>query len=216
MVACMESCGLFISLEGGDGAGKTTQAQLLAQWFRDQGRDVVVTREPGGTDLGSELRRLVQHGQDMSARTEALLFAADRSHHVSTVIAPALDAGAVVITDRYVDSSIAYQAGGRELLSSEIEELSRWATGGLMPHLTILLDVDAATAAARAGGNPDRLERAGEDFHARVRQVYLARAAADPARWITLSAAASIDSIQGQMRAAVTAHLEGREGTGTL
>ena len=181
--------GLFISFEGGDGAGKSTQLAHLASWFRAQGREVVRTREPGGTPMGRQLRDLVLHGEDLDERTEALLYATDRAHHVSTVIRPALARGAVVLTDRYLDSSVAYQGGGRGLTAERVEELNLWAVDGLLPDLTVLLDLDPAHLAARLTGAPDRLERAGAEFHARTRQAFLDRAAAHPDRFIVLDAA---------------------------
>jgi dTMP kinase len=201
--------GFFISFEGGDGAGKTTHVRLLGEWLAAvTGREVVTTREPGGTALGGELRRLVQHGEDMDPRTEALLYAADRAHHVASLVRPALDRGAVVVTDRYLDSSVAYQAGGRELSEAEIEGVSLWATGGLLPAVTVLLDLDPAVGAARLTGEPDRLERAGSEFHRRTRETFLRRAAAEPARWLIVDAAASVDDIQSQIRVDLAARLD--------
>ncbi len=179
---------LFIALEGGDGSGKTTQARLLGEWLEGRGREVVLTREPGGTDLGRTLRREVLHGEDLDPRTEALLYAADRAHHVHTLVRPALARGAVVVTDRYIDSSVAYQGAGRRLGHEEIRELSMWATGGLLPDLTVVLDVDAATAAARRSGDPDRLEREPHAFHEAVRAVFLALATAEPDRYAVVDA----------------------------
>lgn len=201
------SSGVFVSFEGGDGSGKTTQIGLLADWFARTGYEVVTTREPGGTAMGVELRRLVLHGEDMAPRTEALLYAADRAHHVDTVVRPALERGAVVITDRYLDSSVAYQAGGRELSAAEIENLSAWATHGLMPHVTLLLDLDPQIGVARVPGGLDRLERAGTDFHVRTREAYLARAAAHPGRIVVVDASLSVEEVHAQVVAAVTARL---------
>lgn len=181
--------GLFLSFEGGDGSGKSTQAKLLAQWLQDQGYEVVLTREPGGTELGQEIRQLLLHGGHVAPRAEALLYAADRSQHVETKILPALQRGAVVITDRYLDSSLAYQGVARDLGSEQILALSQWATGGLLPKRTILLDVDAQTAATRLGPDRDRLEAAGTAFHQAVRQEFLALAAAAPERFLVLDAA---------------------------
>jgi dTMP kinase len=201
--------GYFISFEGGDGVGKTTQSRLLGRWLGElTGREVVLTREPGGTELGRELRAAVLHGQDMDARTEALLYAADRAHHVATLVRPALERGAIVVTDRYLDSSVAYQAGGRELVEDEVELVSRWAVQGLMPDVTVLLDLDPAEAARRIDREPDRLERAGAEFHRRTRDAFLARAAADPDRWIVLDASAPVDDLQAQIRVDVAARLE--------
>ncbi|MCM3662559.1 dTMP kinase [Georgenia satyanarayanai] len=179
---------LFIALEGGDGSGKTTQARLLREWLEGRDREVVLTREPGGTDLGRTLRREVLHGEELDPRTEALLYAADRAHHVHTLVRPALARGAVVVTDRYIDSSVAYQGAGRRLGREEIRELSTWATGGLLPDLTVVLDLDAATAAARRSGEPDRLEREPHAFHEEVRAGFLALAGAEPARYAVVDA----------------------------
>ncbi|NOV95976.1 dTMP kinase [Isoptericola halotolerans] len=200
--------GYFVSFEGGDGVGKTTHISLLGDWLGEvTGREVVLTREPGGTELGSTLRQAVLHGEDLDPRTEALLYAADRAHHVATVVRPALARGAVVVTDRYLDSSVAYQAGGRELAEQEIEDLSRWATGSLLPDVTVLLDLDPVEAAGRLGGPPDRLERAGSDFHRRTREAFLRRAAADPDRWIVMDASAPREDVQAQIRVDVAARL---------
>lgn len=191
--------GVFVSFEGGDGSGKTTQIGLLADWFARIGYEVVTTREPGGTAMGLDLRRLVLHGEDMGSRTEALLYAADRAHHVDTVVRPALERGGVVITDRYLDSSVAYQAGGRELSAAEIENLSLWATHGLLPHVTLLLDIDPAVGVARVPGGLDRLERAGSDFHVRTREAYLARAGAHPGRIVVIDASRSVEDVHAQV-----------------
>jgi dTMP kinase len=205
--------GYFISFEGGEGVGKSTQSRLLGDWLAElTGREVVLTFEPGGTALGKELRAAVMHGQDMGARAEALIYAADRAHHVETVVRPALGRGAVVISDRYLDSSVAYQSGGRDLPGNEVEHLSLWATKGLRPDVTVLLDLEPVAAAARRAaaegkGALDRLERAGVDFHTRVRDTFLQRAAADPDRWVIIDAAAPVDDIQAQIRVDVAARL---------
>ncbi|HQY33533.1 dTMP kinase [Actinotalea sp.] len=199
--------GVFISFEGGDGVGKSTQIRLLADWLTAQGREVVATREPGGTTLGLELRAAVLHGDHVSARTEALLYATDRSHHVATVVRPALARGAVVLTDRYLDSSVAYQGDGRALGAQEVERLSLWATEGLLPRLTVLLDLDPTVGLARLTASPDRLERAGAEFHARTRRAFLERAAGDPVRWLVVDASRSVEEIAAQVRARVEALL---------
>lgn len=196
--------GLFITFEGGDGSGKSTQSGLLAQWLQQRGREVVATREPGGTELGQEIRRLVMHGTDhVDERAEALLYAADRAHHIATVVRPALERGAVVLQDRYLDSSVAYQGVGRSLAADEIRELSLWATRGLVPHATILLDLDPAEGMARMSGRGalDRLESAGAEFHTRVRQAFLEMAAIEPDRFVTLDATRAVDDIQAAIRA---------------
>ncbi len=201
--------GVFISFEGGDGAGKSTQVRLLAQWFAERGREVVVTFEPGDTTLGTTLREAVQHGEDLDPRTEALLYAADRAHHVATVVRPALERGAVVITDRYLDSSVAYQGSGRALGAEEVEHLSLWAAQGLLPALTVLLDLDPVVGAARLTGSPDRIERAGDEFHRAVREAFRERAAADTSgRWLTLDATAPV----AELHAAVVGRVEALPG----
>jgi len=195
--------GLFVSFEGGDGAGKSTQARLLGEWLTGLGREVVLTREPGGTELGHLLRDAVLHGDHVDARTEALLYATDRAHHVASLVRPALERGAVVVTDRYLDSSVAYQGSGRDLGADEVERLSLWATNGLLPALTVLLDLDPVTGKARLTGDPDRLERAGDEFHQRTRQAFLDRAAADPGRWLVLDATQPLDELAARVRARV-------------
>lgn len=199
-------CGLLVALEGGEGAGKSTQIRLLADALRGQGRAVRVTREPGGTPLGARIRELLLHQEEpVSARAEALLFAADRAQHVDAVIVPALRAGEIVITDRYVDSSLAYQGGGRELTVDQIKRLSRWATGGLRPDLTVLLDVpaDVGLARARGRGPADRLEGESVEFHERVRQGFRLLAEADPRRYLVLDATAAADQLAEAVFAAV-------------
>ncbi|WP_146905475.1 dTMP kinase [Cellulomonas aerilata] len=205
--------GYFVSFEGGDGAGKTTQLRLLGAWLGESlGREVVLTREPGGTALGRTLREAVLHGEDVDPRTEALLYAADRAHHVHSLVRPALERGAVVLTDRYLDSSVAYQGNGRDLGEAEVEQLSLWAVGGLLPHLTVLLDLDPADGLGRLRGDPDRLERAGDEFHRRTRRSFLARAAADrTGRWLVLDAGRPVDEVQAAVRARVAAALGVRD-----
>jgi len=199
--------GVFISFEGGDGVGKSTQLRLVAEWLTAQGRRVVTTREPGGTPVGVELRQAVMHGHHVAPRAEALIYAADRAHHVATVVRPALDDGAVVLTDRYLDSSVAYQGTGRELGAAEVERLNLWAVEGLLPHLTVLLDLDPAVGLTRLTGEPDRLESAGDEFHARTRAAFLARAAAEPGRWLVVDAAQPVEAIAAQVRERLTALL---------
>ncbi|KQO82413.1 thymidylate kinase [Frigoribacterium sp. Leaf263] len=184
--------GLFITLEGGDGSGKTTQAGLLEAWLVESGRSVVRTREPGGTDLGVELREIVLHRRGhIAPRAEALLYAADRAHHVDTLVRPALDRGDVVLQDRYIDSSVAYQGAGRVLGGDEIRTLSDWATGGLAPDVTVLLDLDELEGRRRLDGartDYDRLESEKAEFHARVRAAYLAIAESEPDRFVVIDA----------------------------
>ena len=198
--------GLFITFEGGDGSGKSTQAGFLADWLQESGRTVMRTREPGGTELGLELREIVLHRRgDISPRAEALIYAADRAHHIATKVRPAVERGEVVIQDRYLDSSVAYQGAGRVLDGSEIRNLSLWATEGFMPALTILLDLDEVVGRDRLQRRTkyDRLEAEESDFHARVRAGYLELAAAEPERFLVLDAADSIRSIAAAIRARV-------------
>ena len=182
--------GVFIALEGGEGAGKTTQARLLAIWLRDQGYDVVTTREPGATKIGMRLRAVLLDTAHagLSARAETLLYAADRAEHVSSIILPALERGAVVVTDRYVDSSLAYQGAGRNQPTAEVAKVNQWATGGLMPDLTVLLDMPPANGLGRRARSADRLEAEPLDFHERVRRGFLSLAREDPDRYLVLDA----------------------------
>jgi dTMP kinase len=199
--------GLFLTVEGGDGSGKSTQSALLAKWLEAQGRTVLLTREPGGTDFGLEVRDLVLHWHgDISPRAEALLYAADRAHHIATKVRPALDRGEIVLQDRYLDSSVAYQGAGRVLEPDEIRNLSLWATEGLLPDLTILLDLDESLGRDRLKERTkyDRLEAEEQDFHARVRAGYLALAAAEPDRFLVLDAAGSLDSLASAIRERVS------------
>ncbi len=204
--------GLFITLEGGDGSGKSTQMGALAAWLEQQGRTVVQTREPGGTALGVEVREIVLHSRgEVTPRAEALLYAADRSHHVATVVRPALERGEVVIQDRYLDSSVAYQGAGRVLDPVEVRDLSLWATEGLLPHVTVLLDLDPAVGRERLDASRtryDRLESAPDDFHERVRRAYLALADAEPERFLVLDATLPVDELQQGIRDRVS-HLLG-------
>jgi len=196
--------GFFVALEGGDGAGKSTQGELLRAWLVDElGHDVVLTREPGATEQGSRIRELVLHGDHLDARAEALLYAADRAHHVATVVRPALQRGAVVVTDRYVDSSIAYQGAGRDLDGDEVAQLSRWATQDLTPDLTVLFDIPPDVGQQRRGGRgdgDDRLEREPTDFHERVRAGFLELARRHPRRYLVLDAAAEPEAQAEQVR----------------
>lgn len=204
--------GLFITLEGGDGAGKSTQAALLAGWLEQQGIEVVRTREPGGTPLGAALRELLLHGSDVSPRAEAMLYAADRAQHVAEVVRPALARGAAVVQDRYIDSSLAYQGAGRPLEAEEIRGLSEWASEGLWPVLTVLLDVSPELAAERraaAGDRADRLEREAAEFHRRVRDGFLALAAAEPHRFLVLDAALPVEELHRAIVARVEPLLAG-------
>ena len=188
--------GLFVCFEGGDGAGKSTQVRLLTELLEQRGREVVVTRQPGGTPLGAQIRELVLHGDHVAARAEALLFAADKAHHVDQLIKPALARGSVVITDRYVDSSITYQGAGRELGRDDITALQHWAVGGLLPDLTIVLDVTPEVGRERRGDVHDRLESEADAFHSAVRRGYLELAAADPERYLVLDASQPVERLQ--------------------
>ncbi|MEU7100440.1 dTMP kinase [Streptomyces longwoodensis] len=194
--------GFFIALEGGDGAGKSTQAEALAEWIRAKGHEVVLTREPGATPVGKRLRSILLDvsSAGLSHRAEALLYAADRAEHVDTVVRPALERGAVVISDRYVDSSVAYQGAGRDLSPVEIARISRWATNGLVPHLTVLLDVSPETARERFTEAPDRLESEPAEFHARVRSGFLTLAASDPGRYLVVDAAQEPEGVTTVIR----------------
>ena len=196
--------GLFISVEGIDGVGKSTQIGMLAEFLAEQGREVVRTLEPGGTELGQEIRHLLLHRKgDVAPRAEALLYAADRAHHVATKVRPALERGAVVITDRYLDSSVAYQGAGRALDAAEVRSISMFAVQNLLPELTILLDLPAEQALARranTGNEPDRLEREKVEFFEAVRQAFLAMAAAEPARWLVIDADQTPEAMQVEIR----------------
>lgn len=195
--------GLFITFEGGDGSGKSTQSKLLVEWLTARGRTVVVSREPGGTELGLELRQIVLHRRgDIAPRAEALLYAADRAHNVATKVRPAIDRGDIVVQDRYLDSSVAYQGAARVLGTQEVRDLSLWATEGLLPDLTILLDLDEDESRARMAERTryDRLEAEADDFHSRVRSAYLALAAAEPERFLVLDARDSVEHIAAAIR----------------
>jgi dTMP kinase len=203
---------VFLTLEGGDAAGKTTQAVALERWLTGLGRTVVRTREPGGTPLGAAIRDLLLHGDGpIAPRAEALLYAADRAHHVATVVRPALARGEVVVQDRYLDSSVAYQGAGRVLDADEVRRLSLWATEDLLPDLTLVLDVDPAVARARRSGRAaeDRLEAEHDDFHARVRAAFLAMAADEPDRFVVLDAGRPAEEVAARIRDVVRPRLDG-------
>jgi dTMP kinase len=199
--------GVWITLEGGDGSGKTTQANLLADWLTDADHAVLRTREPGGSEVGELIRNIVLHHRgDIAPRAEALLYAADRAHHVATVVRPALDRGEIVLQDRYLDSSVAYQGAGRVLDGDEVRELSLWATEGALPDLTVLLDLDPEAARERLDSDDkpfDRLEAEKTEFHSRVRDAYLRLADAEPERFLVLDAAASAAEIAAAIRVRV-------------
>ncbi|MFM8235287.1 MAG: dTMP kinase [Actinomycetota bacterium] len=201
--------GIFIAFEGGEGSGKSTQAKLLKGWFEEEGQVVTLTREPGGSTLGNDLRKILLANEtgDISPRAEALLYAADRAHHVYSVIRPALDRGEVVITDRYFDSSIAYQGAGRTLSSNEVARISRWATESLYPTFTIILDQPADIGLQRKE-NADRLESESIEFHNRVRQEYLQLASFDPERYLVLDARKPIEEIHIEIVARIREKLK--------
>lgn len=205
--------GRFIVFEGGEGVGKTTQIETLTQVLRSHGHDPITTREPGGSHLGTRIRALLLDPDvpTMSARTEALLFAADRAEHVETVIRPALDRGQCVISDRYMDSSAAYQSSGRGLDRDEVLALSKWATTTLLPDLTIVLDADPAIAHKRLTttefGTQDRIEAEGLRFARNVRAGFLAMAAADPDRYLVVDATAPLSEVTATVQSHVLALL---------
>ncbi|MEY3561692.1 MAG: dTMP kinase [Actinomycetota bacterium] len=197
---------MFITFEGIDGVGKSTQLDMLQQWLEAKGHAVVRTLEPGGTELGQEIRHLLLHRKgDVAPRSEALLYAADRAHHVATKIRPALAAGKIVLSDRYFDSSVAYQGAARELDVQEVRNISLWAVDNLLPDLTVLLDLDAESAIQRrskTGTEPDRLEREKVDFFQRARDQYLALA--QEPRFLVIDANKSVAEIQEIIREKVT------------
>lgn len=188
--------GLFVCFEGGEGGGKSTQAGLLRARLEAAGHVVVLTREPGDTPVGAEMRRIVLDPEtgELADRTEALLYAVDKAEHVHAVVGPALERGEVVITDRYVDSTLAYQGAGRSLDAAELEWVARWATDDLRPHLTVLLDVEPSAGLTRFEGR-DRIEGESLEFHQRVREGFLALAAADPEHYLVLDARDDIEAI---------------------
>lgn len=200
--------GLFVVFEGGDGVGKSTQVVELVSRLRNRRIEPVVTRQPGGTPIGEKLRELLLDPghPELTARTEALVYAADKAQHVEEVILPALAYGKVVVCDRYVDSMIAYQGAGRVLDLTEVEQVARWATGGLRPDLTVLLDIDPAEAVANIR-QQDRLEAAGLDFHRRAREHFLRLAGEDPERYLVLGARESRENIAEKVAEKVLALL---------
>lgn len=202
--------GLFVALEGGEGAGKSTQARLLRERLEAEGHAVVLTREPGDTLVGARVRELLLDPATgrMSDRTEALLYAADKAEHVESVVRPALERGQVVVTDRYVDSTLAYQGAGRALDPADLEWVARWSTGDLRPHLTVLLDLDPARGMGRFEGR-DRIESEGLEFHLRVREEFLRLAGGDPDRYAVVDADTAPETIAGQVWARVAPLLPG-------
>ena len=202
------SGGVLIAFEGGDGAGKSTQAARLAVWLTERGHEVVATRQPGGTPVGAAVRGILLEPAtgELSPRTEALLYAADKAEHVDTVVLPALERGAVVVTDRYVDSTLAYQGAGRALTPDELQWLVDWATRRVRPALTVLLDVDADTGSERLTGL-DRLEAEPAEFHRRIRERFRELAEAEPTRYLVLDAGAPADQISAAVQDRVQAVL---------
>jgi dTMP kinase len=203
--------GLFVCFEGGEGAGKSTQSRLLRDWLVERGETVLLTFEPGDTPVGKELRRIVLDPATgvLSDRTEALLYAADKAEHVDHVVLPALARGEVVVTDRYVDSTLAYQGAGRTLDVGEVEAVARWATGDLRPHLTVVLDLEPQAGLGRFTER-DRIEGQSMEFHQRVRQGFLALAEADPEHYLVLDARAAVDEIATAVRERVETLLVAR------
>ena len=205
------TAGLYITVEGLDGSGKTTQLERLAAWLTDAGHTVVATREPGGTQVGQLVRDIVLHHRgDIAPRAEALLFAADRAHHIATKVRPALERGEIVLQDRYIDSSVAFQGGGRVLDPAEVRRVSEWATDGLYPALTVLLDLDPAVARQRIDAAQkvfDRIEAEAVEFNQRIRAAYLGMAEAEPDRWLVLDATRTADELEAAIRERVDALL---------
>jgi dTMP kinase len=201
--------GFFIAFEGGEGAGKSTQVRLLSKALTSRGRDVVTTHEPGDSPVGKRLREILL-GHETGAldpRTEALLYAADRAEHVASVVRPALDRGAICITDRYIDSSIAYQGAGRTLDPADIGRISEWASGGLWPDLTVVLDIDPAIGLTRFSAPADRLEAEPLAFHQRVREHFLALSRQNPHRYLVVDATDPVEAVSAALLAAVEARL---------
>jgi len=196
--------GVFVCFEGGEGAGKSTQTRLLEEWLRAEGYSVRVTFEPGDTVVGRRVREIVLDPAtgDLADRTETLLYAADKAEHVETVVLPALERGEVVITDRYVDSSLAYQGAGRVLDLAEVERVQRWATRGLRPHLTVVLDLEPEQGLGRFAER-DRIEAESVEFHVRVRNAFLEMAAADPDHYLVVDARRPVEEIADEVRGRV-------------
>jgi dTMP kinase len=191
---------MFVSFEGVDWSGKSTQAALLAGWLAEEGRTVLLTREPGGTPVAEAVRDVVLHGHDMTPWAEAALYAAARAEHVEHAIRPALERGEDVVCDRYIDSSVAYQGIGRGLGEDRVRELNLMVTSGLLPERTFLVLLDPEEARRRGAGQPDRIEREGEDFWSRVHEGFRSLAAAFPARIVTLDGSRAPDEIAEEVR----------------
>jgi dTMP kinase len=193
--------GSFIVFEGGDGAGKSTQVALLREALERAGRTVTVTRQPGGTPLGQQIRDLVLHGDHVAPRAEALLFAADKAHHVETLVRPALQRGEVVISDRYTDSSVAYQGAGRDLGAQEVHDLNMWAVEDLVPDLTVVVDISAAEGRRRRGAVHDRLESEEDTFHEAIRQHFLSMARGNPDRYLVVDGTLPPEQVHAEVMA---------------
>lgn len=208
------SRGLFITLEGGEGAGKSTNLVFIRQWLLHQGRAVVVTREPGGTELGERVRDILLHSKQfhITPESEMLLMFAARSEHLAKVIRPALAAGKVVLCDRFTDATYAYQGGGRGLAMERITVIENWVQGDLRPDLTLLFDVPVEAGRERAGqrGEPDRFEREGDDFFSQVRKTYLERASEEPARMRVIDASRTLEQVERQIAAVLEEFVHGR------
>jgi dTMP kinase len=203
------STGVFVCFEGGEGGGKSTQCRLLQERLEADGHVVLLTREPGDTPVGAEVRRIVLDPEtgELADRTEALLYAADKAEHIHAVVRPALERGQVVVTDRYVDSTLAYQGAGRSIDGDELEWVARWATEDLRPHLTVLLDLDPAQGLTRFAER-DRIEGESIDFHQRVRAEFLRLAAADPDHYLVLDARLPVDEIADAVQGRLAPLLE--------
>ena len=203
------SRGVFVCFEGGEGAGKSTQALLLRERLEAAGHVVLLTHEPGDTPVGAKVRRIVLDPAtgELADRTEALLYAADKAEHIHAVVRPALERGEVVVTDRYVDSTLAYQGAGRALPDQELERVARWATRDLRPHLTVVLDVPPALGMARFEGR-DRIEGESAEFHARVRDAFLRMASAAPEHYLVIDGRRPVDEIAEEVRRRVTPLLD--------
>jgi len=197
--------GLFLCFEGGEGAGKSTQSKLLRDWLVAEGREVLLTFEPGDTEVGRKVREIVLSPETghLADETEALLYVADKAEHLDKVVRPALRTGAVVITDRYVDSTLAYQGAGRSIPPSELEHVARWATGDLRPHLTVLLDLEPSAGLTRVDelvAERDRIEGEPLEFHQRVRAAFLELAARDPEHYLVLDARNDVETLATAIR----------------
>lgn len=206
--------GLFITLEGGEGAGKSTNLAFIRQWLQHAGHEVVVTREPGGTEPGERVRDILLHGRELhiTPETEMLLMFAARAEHLAKVIRPALAARKTVLCDRFTDATYAYQGGGRGLAAERIAMIENWVQGELRPDLTLLLDLPVEAGRERAGqrGAPDRFERENNEFFARVRETYLARARAEPARMRVIDAGGPLEQVERQLAAVLEEFVRGR------